>query len=86
MLDKEMIEFYHNNGKMPDRYYNQLNGKSAQENYNAFKQKQRAWLEQRRKQQAEAKEAEEAIAEQINEQLPEFISETLDDLFSGFKV
>ena len=39
-----MIEFYHNNRKIPDRYYNQLNGKSAQENYNAFKQKQRAWL------------------------------------------
>lgn len=82
MLDKEMIEFYHNNGKMPDRYYNQLNGKSAQENYNAFKQKQRAWLAERRKEQAEA---DEAIAEQINEQLPEFISETLDDLLSGFK-
>ena len=34
-----MLEYYHDNGFMPDRYYNQLNGKSAQENYNEWKNK-----------------------------------------------
>ena len=29
-----MIEYYHSTGQLPDIYYNQLNGKSAQENYN----------------------------------------------------
>ena len=28
-----MIEYYHDNGYMPDRYYYQLNKKSAQDNY-----------------------------------------------------
>lgn len=32
-MDKQMIEYYHDNGYLPDRYYYQLNGKSAQENY-----------------------------------------------------
>ena len=29
----QAVELYHKMGKMPDRYYYQLNGKSAQENY-----------------------------------------------------
>ena len=29
-----MTEYYHSTGQLPDIYYNQLNGKSAQENYN----------------------------------------------------
>lgn len=32
-MDKEMIEYYHNNGLMPDWWYYQVNGKSATENY-----------------------------------------------------
>ena len=31
--EPQMVELYHNLGKMPDRYYYQLNRKSAQENY-----------------------------------------------------
>lgn len=38
-MDNSMIEYYHDNGYMPDRYYYQLNGKSAQENYNDWKNK-----------------------------------------------
>lgn len=30
----DRIEYLHKNGYMPDRYYNQLNNKSIQENYN----------------------------------------------------
>ena len=33
MPDLKTVEQYHDLGWMPDRYYNQLNGKSAQENY-----------------------------------------------------
>ncbi len=32
---KEMIEYLHDTGKMPDWVYYQQNGKSLQENYNA---------------------------------------------------
>ena len=31
--DPQMVEFYHDQGWMPDWAYYQLNGKSAQENY-----------------------------------------------------
>ena len=44
--DPQLVEFLHNSGKMPDRYYYQLNGKSAEENY----------IEQKRKNQARIKE------------------------------
>ena len=45
-LDPQLVEFLHNSGKMPDRYYYQLNGKSAEENY----------IEQKRKNQARLRE------------------------------
>jgi hypothetical protein len=32
----ELLEYYHNTGKCPDWAYYQLNGKTAQENYNAI--------------------------------------------------
>ena len=34
-----MVELFHDMGKMPDRAYYQLNGKSAQENYADQKRK-----------------------------------------------
>lgn len=35
-----LTEFYYERGNLPDRYYNQLNGKSAQNNYRISKKKQ----------------------------------------------
>ena len=32
--NKKMTKMFYDMGKMPERYYNQLNGKNAQENYN----------------------------------------------------
>ena len=32
-VDKKMVEYYHDNGQMPDWIYYQLNDKSAEENY-----------------------------------------------------
>ena len=33
----DLIEYYYQSGQMPIRYYNQLNGKTAQENYQNLK-------------------------------------------------
>ena len=45
MNDKnDLTEVFYKMGKLPDRYYNQLNGKSAQENYAAFKSKRQEEL------------------------------------------
>lgn len=38
-MSSQMTDFYYENGFIPDRFYNQLNGKSAQENYNEWKNK-----------------------------------------------
>ena len=32
-MDYNMLDYYHSIGKIPDRYYYQLNNKSADENY-----------------------------------------------------
>jgi len=40
--DLKSVELYHDMGWMPDRYYYQLNGKSAQENYMDWRNKQQA--------------------------------------------
>ena len=37
--NSQVVEFYHNQGKMPDWAYYQLNGKSAQENFNDWHDK-----------------------------------------------
>lgn len=39
-MDKQLLEYLHQTEQIPDRYYNQLNGKSAQENYIAYRKKQ----------------------------------------------
>ena len=36
-MDKETIDKLYKSGKMPLKYYNQLNGKNAQENYAEYK-------------------------------------------------
>ena len=42
--DPQMVEMLHDMGKMPDKAYYQLNGKSAQENYADQKRKNQTML------------------------------------------
>jgi len=39
MLSKEQIQILHKRGKIPDKYYYQMNGNSAQANYESQKEK-----------------------------------------------
>ena len=32
-MTQEMLNYYHDRGDIPDKYFYQLNGKSAQDNY-----------------------------------------------------
>ena len=78
-------------GTLPDRYWYQLNGKSAQENYNAQHKKM---MEQYRQREAEQRrEAEEKALEkkleadlekQIEKKLDKALEKALDDLLKGF--
>ena len=42
----DLLEYYHNTGKCPDWAYYQLNGKTAQENYNAIVARRHAYFQE----------------------------------------
>lgn len=79
-MEKEMIEYYHDNGLMPDWIYYQLNGKSATENYyDMVKKRQRKFREEILREQ-ERKELE----KEIEKELEKTIDKALDDILKGF--
>lgn len=73
MNRQELIEYYYNSGKMPLNYYNQLNGKTAQENYAAI-------LKQRQK------ENESFIMYVIRNALQSTLKTALNEILSGLKI
>ena len=66
------VDLLHHGGKIPDRYYNQINGKSANENYQEFCRQRSEWISQQRKAKAQN--------QQIEAELSELIENTLDKL------
>ena len=60
-------------GKLPDRFYYQLNGKTAQENYDEILQKRREQYYQQLQQEKE-----------IKEQLDKIIKKEVEELIKGF--
>lgn len=84
----EQIEYYHDSGKIPDWIYYQINGKSAQENYNIQKRKQqKEIMEQlqtrRRRREQEAKEQRELEAE-IERKACEMAEKAIEDILKDF--
>ena len=73
MNRQELIEYYYNSGQMPLNYYNQLNGKTAQENYAAI-------LKQRQK------ENESFIMYVIRNALQSTLKTALNEILSGLKI
>jgi molecular chaperone GrpE (heat shock protein) len=85
---QEQIEWLHDHGKMPDWIYYQVNGKSAQENYNEQHKKilerYRAREEEARRQ-AEQKKAEAELEKEIEAKVEKTVEKVLEDLLKGFK-
>lgn len=73
---KEEIEYYHNSGLMPDWVYNQVNGKTAQENYIDIVMK--------RDQEYRDSLNEREVEESISNSLEETIDKCLDDILKEF--
>ena len=75
----EQIEYFHKMGMMPDWVYYQLNGKSAQDNYNDF----------RMKFYKEAREADRhnwtVFERECEEKATAAINDALEKIFDGFK-
>lgn len=89
MEDKEMIEYLHRSGKLPDWMYYQLNGKTATENYNEQRQKFYNKI-QADKELNEYKARRKAeidleIESQIETEITPKIEKALDDLLKDFQ-
>ena len=87
----EQIEYLHDTGKMPHWIYYQMNGKSAQANFEAQTRKFRAECmkrieeQDRRKEEERRRKAEEkALEAEIEKKAEAAIEKALDDLLKDF--
>lgn len=76
----DLLEYYHRTGKCPDRYYNQLNGKTADENYQAILARRQEYYRELLAQERLDKE----IEKQVEEQIEKAVASALDDIFKNF--
>ena len=84
-MDKQLLEYYHDSGLMPDWAYYQQNGKSAQENFiEQHKKMQKRFEEQRRQEQQDAA-LENYLDKMVEDKLGDCLEKALDNLFKGFK-
>ena len=87
MTKQELIEYLHNSGKMPDNYYYQVNGKSAEENYIEITRKRRDKIKQQLKERQDklaAAAAQKQLEASIEKQAHKAIEKALDDVFKDF--
>lgn len=85
---KEMIEYLHDTGKMPDWVYYQQNGKSLQENYNAQKLKQQKQIEEllnARSRREEEARAEKELEAEIEKKVSDALENALEELLKDFR-
>lgn len=86
-FSKEEIEYYHNNGLMPDWIYYQQNGKTAQENYADIMRKRQAYFKQlmeaRSRRAREAQEQKKLEAE-LEKKAYEVAEKAIEDIFKDF--
>lgn len=76
----DLLEYYHNTGKCPDRYYNQLNGKTAQENYNAILARRQEFIRELLNQER----LEALVEKEVAKRLEDTVADALEDIFAGF--
>ena len=79
----EEIEYLHDTGKMPDWIYNQMNGKTLQENYNSIVRKREVEFYKKLKEQERQKQQKELEAE-IEKQAEKAIEKALEELLKDF--
>lgn len=81
-MDKQMIEYYHDNGLMPDWWYYQVNGKSAEENYiDIVNKRYRKYRDE-----VSLKREQEELEKQAEEELEKTLEKALDDILKYLKL
>jgi len=78
-MDKQMIEYYHDIGLMPDWWYYQVNGKSATENYLDIVSKRDRQLREEMLREKEKKELEKELETKLEETLEKVLNDLLKD-------
>ncbi len=78
-MEKEMIEYYHDRGLMPDWWYYQVNGKSATENYLDIVSKRDRQLREEMLREQEKKELEKELETKLEETLEKVLNDLLKD-------
>lgn len=76
----DLLEYYHNTGKCPHWAYYQLNGKTAQENYNAIGARRHAYFQELLNQER----LEALVEKEVADRLEDTVADTLEDIFAGF--
>lgn len=76
----DLLEYYHNTGKCPDWAYYQLNGKTAQENYNAIVARRHDYFQELLNQER----LEALVEKEVAERLEDTVADALEDIFAGF--
>ena len=79
-MDIKEIERLHDKGLMPDWWYYQVNGKSAEENFEAQHKKMMEWYLEREKEQAEKVAIEKYVNEVLEKNLEKCLEEVLGNL------
>ena len=84
-LSAEMIDYLHNEGRLPEWAYYQINGKTAGENYREQKKQINKLFEDTEKgikafKERREKEVEDEVIAQAEKELPQIIQSVLDDL------
>ena len=76
----DLLEYYHPTGQCPDWAYYQLNGKTAQENYNTIlSRRNNGNLERMNRERFEA-----LVEKAVAERLDKAVADALEDLLAGF--
>lgn len=84
-MDKlEYIEYLHDMGLCPDRYYYQQNGKDANTNYQEILRKRQKENFEMLKQRIERDKQKKQEEKEIEKQTIQFVEKTIDGLLKGF--
>lgn len=79
-LSYEEIERLHDAGKMPDWWYYQVNGKTANENYVTIYNKR----QQETKELLEQRNLDAIVEAELDKQIPKLIDKAIKDAFKSF--
>ena len=78
-MEKEMIEYYHDRGLMPDWWYYQVNGKSAEENYIDMVNRRSLKFREEMLREQEKRELEKELEAKLEETLEKVLNDLLKD-------